>query len=182
MRLKKSTLDCRVKRTLDAITVVDFVPHGVDLSCKKSTFRKAKANEKSEKTNSFAVGAGLRLRLLKSTCATGVGLGATVSVDLCHRSGIEYLSHGFQTQGTIVARVGLKVRPESTCVPGPWISDPRYDCHHSGFEGCDRSQLVYLGHGFQTQGTECEDHVQLGTIVARTRGPLTARFHRSLHT
>jgi hypothetical protein len=41
---------------------------------------------------------------------------------------------------------------------------------------------VYLGHGFQTQGTECEDHGQLGTIVARTRGPLTARFHRSLHT
>jgi hypothetical protein len=24
--------------------------------------------------------------------------------------------------------------------------------------------------------------VQLGTIVARKRGPLTARFHRSLHT
>jgi hypothetical protein len=24
--------------------------------------------------------------------------------------------------------------------------------------------------------------VQLGSIVARTRGPLTARFHRSLHT
>jgi hypothetical protein len=24
--------------------------------------------------------------------------------------------------------------------------------------------------------------VQLGTIVARMRGPLTARFHRSLHT
>jgi hypothetical protein len=27
----------------------------------KSTFRKAKAKEKSEKTNSFAAGAGLRL-------------------------------------------------------------------------------------------------------------------------
>jgi hypothetical protein len=27
---------------------------------------------------------------------------------------------------------------------------------------------VYLGHGFQTQGTEREDHVQLGTIVAKT--------------
>jgi hypothetical protein len=40
---------------------------------------------------------------------------------------------------------------------------------------------VYLGHGFQIQGTEYEDHVQLGTIIARTRGPLTARFHRSLH-
>jgi hypothetical protein len=30
MRLWKSTLDCRVKRTLDATTVVDFAPHGVD--------------------------------------------------------------------------------------------------------------------------------------------------------
>jgi hypothetical protein len=53
----------------------------------KSTFQKAKANEKSEKTNSFAAGAGLRLRP-KSACATGVGLDATVSVDLCHRSGL----------------------------------------------------------------------------------------------
>jgi hypothetical protein len=35
MRLWKSTLDCRVKRTLDATTVVDFAPHGVDLRCKK---------------------------------------------------------------------------------------------------------------------------------------------------
>jgi hypothetical protein len=100
----------------------------------KSTFRKAKANKKSEKTNSFAVGVGLRLRL-KSACATGVGLGATVSVDLCHRSGLRYLSHGFQTQGTVAAGVGLKVRPESTCVPGPWISDLRYSCHRSGLEG-----------------------------------------------
>jgi hypothetical protein len=60
----------------------------------KSTFRKAKANKKSEKTNSFAAGAGLRVRP-KSACANGVGLGATVSVDLCHRSELEYLSHGF---------------------------------------------------------------------------------------
>jgi hypothetical protein len=67
------------------------------------------------------------VRPLASTCATGVGLGATVTVYLCHRSGLEYLSHGFQTQGTIAARAGLKVRPESTCVPGPWISDPRYE-------------------------------------------------------
>jgi hypothetical protein len=52
----------------------------------KNTFRKAKANEKSEKTNSFAAGVGLRLRP-KSACATGVGLGATVSVDWCHQSG-----------------------------------------------------------------------------------------------
>jgi hypothetical protein len=37
-----------------------------------------------------------------------------------------YLSHGFQTQGMVATVVDLKVRPESTCVPGPWISDPRY--------------------------------------------------------
>jgi hypothetical protein len=98
---------------------------GLKMQKRKSTFRKAKANEKSEKTNSFATRAGLRLRP-KSACATGVGLGATVSVDLCHRSGIKYPSHGFQTQGTIAARAGLRVRPESACVPGPWISDPRY--------------------------------------------------------
>jgi hypothetical protein len=66
------------------------------------------------------------MRLLASTCATEVGLGATVSVDLCHRNGLGYLSHGFQTQGMIAARVGLKVRPKLTCVSGPWISDPRY--------------------------------------------------------
>jgi hypothetical protein len=66
----------------------------------KITFRKVKENEKSEKTNSFAAGTGLRLRPT-SACATGVGLGATVSVDLCHRSGLGYLSHGFQTQGTV---------------------------------------------------------------------------------
>jgi hypothetical protein len=100
----------------------------------KSTFRKAKANKKTKKTNSFAAGAGLRLRP-KSACATGVGLCATVSVDLCHRSGLKYLSHGFQTQGTVATGAGLKVRPESTCVPGPWISDPMYDCHCSGLEG-----------------------------------------------
>jgi hypothetical protein len=64
-----------------------------------------------------------------------VGLGATVSVDLCHRSGLEYLSHGFQSQGTIAARAGLKMRPKLTCVSGPWILDPRYRCHHSGLEG-----------------------------------------------
>jgi hypothetical protein len=89
LRLKKSTLYCRIKRTLDATTVVDFAPHWVDLKCKKtkSTFRKAKENEKSEKTNRFAAGAGLRLRP-KSACAIGVGLDATVSVDLCHRSGL----------------------------------------------------------------------------------------------
>jgi hypothetical protein len=100
----------------------------------KSTFRKDKVNEKSEKTSSFAAGAGLRLRP-KSACATRVGLGATVSVDLYHRSGLKYLSHGFQTQDTVAARVGLKVRPKSTCVPGPWISDPRYGCRRSELEG-----------------------------------------------
>jgi hypothetical protein len=107
---------------------------GLKMQKTKSTFRKAKANEKLEKTSSFATGAGLRLRP-KSACATGVGLGATVSVDLCHLSGLEYLSHGFQTQGTIAARAGLRVRPESACVPRPWISDPRYGCHRSGLEG-----------------------------------------------
>jgi hypothetical protein len=111
------------------------VRSGLKIKKMKSTFRKAKANKKSEKTNSFAARAGLRLRPLKSTCDTGVGLGATASVDLCHRSGLEYLSHEFQTQDTVAAGAGLKVRPESTCVPGPWISDPRYGCHRSGLEG-----------------------------------------------
>jgi hypothetical protein len=105
----------------------------------KSTFRKAKA-KKPEKMSTFATGAGLRLRP-KSACATGVGLGATVSVDLCHRSGLEYLSHAFQTQGMVAARAGLKVRPESAFVPGPWISDPRYCCHRSGLEGASGVDL-----------------------------------------
>jgi hypothetical protein len=100
----------------------------------KSTFWKAKANEKSEKTSSFAAGAGLGLRP-KSACATRVGLGATFSVDLCHQSGLKYLRHGFQTQDIVAARAGLMVRPKSTCVPGPWISHPRYSCHRSELEG-----------------------------------------------
>jgi hypothetical protein len=75
------------------------------------------------------------MRPLASTCATGVGLGAIISVDLCHRSGLKYLSHGFQTQGTVATVVDLKVRPESTCIPGPCISDPRYGCHCIGLEG-----------------------------------------------
>jgi hypothetical protein len=58
---------------------------GLKMQKMKSTFQKAKANKKSWKTSSFAAGAGLRLRP-KSACATGVGLDATVSVDLCHRS------------------------------------------------------------------------------------------------
>jgi hypothetical protein len=36
---------------------------------------------------------------LASTCATGVGL--------CHWSGLKYLSHGFQTQGTVATVVDL---------------------------------------------------------------------------
>jgi hypothetical protein len=44
----------------------------------------------------------------------------------CDWSQLVYLGHGFQTQGTVATVVDLKVRPESTCVPGPWISDPRY--------------------------------------------------------
>jgi hypothetical protein len=35
--------------------------------------------------------------------------------------------------------------------------------------------------GYEIHGTRYEKHVQLGTIVARTQRPLTARFHRSLH-
>jgi hypothetical protein len=132
---------------------------GLQMQKTKSIFRKAKANEKSEKTSSFAAGAGLRLRP-KSACATGVGLDATVSIDLCHRCGLEYLcqgfqtqgtiaaraglchrsglvylSHGFQTQGIVAARAGLRVRPESACGPRPWISDPRYGYHRSVLEG-----------------------------------------------
>jgi hypothetical protein len=72
----------------------------------KSTFWKAKANKKLEKTSSFAAGAGIRLRP-ESACATRVGLDVTVSIDLCHRSGLKYLSHRFQTQGTVAARAGL---------------------------------------------------------------------------
>jgi hypothetical protein len=155
MRLWKSTLVCRAERTLrcDYNSRLCATRGGLKMQKTKSTFQKAKANEKSEKTSSFATGAGLRLRP-KSACATGVGMGATVSVDLCHQSGLEYLSHEFQTQETVAAGAGLKVRPESTCVPGPWISDPRYGCHRSGLEGATQSRLVYLGHGFQTQGTE----------------------------
>jgi hypothetical protein len=51
----------------------------------KSTFRKAKAGEKSEKTSSFSTRVGLRLGL-KSACATGVGFDAlegATKVDLC---------------------------------------------------------------------------------------------------
>jgi hypothetical protein len=107
---------------------------GLKMQKTKSTFRKAKANEKSEKTSSCTTRAVLRLRP-KSACAIGVGLGATVSIELCHRSGLEYLSHEFQTQDTVVVGAGLKVRLKSTCVHGPWISDPRYGCHCSGLEG-----------------------------------------------
>jgi hypothetical protein len=95
----KSTLDCRTERTLDATTVVDFVPRGVDFKMQKmKALPEGKIEWKIEKMSSFAARAGLgmtvevdlRLRLQKSTCATGVGLGATVSVDLCHGSGLRY--------------------------------------------------------------------------------------------
>jgi hypothetical protein len=46
LRLKKSTLDCRIKRTLDATAVVDFVPRGVDLRCKE---RKALSRKQKQK-------------------------------------------------------------------------------------------------------------------------------------
>jgi hypothetical protein len=112
----------------------------------KGTFRKAKTNRKSEKTNSFATRASLRLRP-KSACATGVGLSANVSVDLCHRSELEYPSHVFQTQGTIAARADLKVRPESACATGVGLGAT------VSVDLCHRSGLEYLSHGFQTQGT-----------------------------
>jgi hypothetical protein len=107
---------------------------GLKMKKRKALSGKPKRMKKPEKMSSFAARAGLRLRP-KSACATGVGLGATVSVDLCHQSGLKYPSHGFQTQGTIATRGGLKVRPKLTCVPGPWISGPRYGCHRSGLEG-----------------------------------------------
>jgi hypothetical protein len=103
------TLECDLKTKVDfrLPSETDFrcdyssrfctTPGGLKMQKTKTTFQKAKANEKSEKTNSFVAGAGLKLRS-KSPCATGVGLGATISVDLCHRSGLEYLSHGFQTK------------------------------------------------------------------------------------
>jgi hypothetical protein len=97
---------------------------------------------------SFAAGSGLRLRQ-KSACATGVALGATISVDLCHQIGLKYLSRGFQTQGTVATVVDLKVRPESSCVLGPWISDPRCSCHRSGLEGANRVDLCTWAMGFR---------------------------------
>jgi hypothetical protein len=126
-------------------------------------------------------------------CAIGVGLGATVSVDLCHRSGLKYLSHGFQTQGIVAARAGLKMPPKSTCVAEPWISDARYGCHRNGLEGATEVDLCTWAMDFRpkvrnvstygtwTHGTEREDHMQLGSIVVGTQGPLTARFHLSFN-
>jgi hypothetical protein len=49
MRLWKSTLDCRVKWTLDATTVVDFAPHGVDLKKQKTLFGKPKRMKNQRK-------------------------------------------------------------------------------------------------------------------------------------
>jgi hypothetical protein len=45
LRLKKLTLDCRVKRTLNATAVVDFVPRGVDLRLKKTKSKSKKIRE-----------------------------------------------------------------------------------------------------------------------------------------
>jgi hypothetical protein len=47
MRLEKSTLDCRVERTLDATTLANFVPHGVDLRCKKQKALSRKPKQKN---------------------------------------------------------------------------------------------------------------------------------------
>jgi hypothetical protein len=52
-----------------------------------------------------------------------------------------YLGHGFQTQGTVATVVDLKMRRELTCVPGPWISDPRYGCRRSELEGATEVDL-----------------------------------------
>jgi hypothetical protein len=54
------------------------------------------------------------MRPLASTCATGVGLDATVSVDLCHQSGL-----GCGTRVGLGATVSIDL------------------CHQSGL-GCDR--------------------------------------------
>jgi hypothetical protein len=134
-------IKCRAERTLrcDYNSRLCATRGGLKMQKMKSTFRKPKVNKKLDKTSSSAAGAGLRLRP-KSACPTGVGLGAT-GVGLCHRSGLRYLSHGFQTQGTVAARAGLKVRPESACVPRPWIWDPRYGCHRSGLEGATEVNL-----------------------------------------
>jgi hypothetical protein len=63
-----------------------------------------------------------------------VGFGATVSVDLCHGGGLEYLSRGFQTQGTVAAGANLNGATGVDLCTWPWISDPRYSCHRSGLE------------------------------------------------
>jgi hypothetical protein len=49
LRLKKSTLDCHVKRTLDAIAVVNFLPRGVDLRCKKRKALSGKQKQKNQR-------------------------------------------------------------------------------------------------------------------------------------
>jgi hypothetical protein len=93
------------------------------------------------------------VRPLASTCAIGVGLGATASVNLCHRSGL-----GCNRWRRLVPPEWAWVRPlASTCATGVGLgATVRIDlCHRSGL-GCDRSRHVYLGHGFQTQVTERE--------------------------
>jgi hypothetical protein len=85
MRLWKSTLDCHVKQTLHVTSRLCATRSGLKMEKTKSTFRKAKANKKLEKMNSRTARAVLRLRLLKSTCATGVGLGV-LSVKICQPS------------------------------------------------------------------------------------------------
>jgi hypothetical protein len=92
-----------VKRTLDATTVVDFAPHGVDLRCKKqkALSRKPKRMKNQRKRivlpqerakdcdqSRLVPPEWAWMRPLASTCATGLGLGATVSVDLCHQGGL----------------------------------------------------------------------------------------------
>jgi hypothetical protein len=74
LRLKKSTLDCRVKWTLDATSVVDFVPNGVDLRCKKRKALSGKPKRmKNQRKRIVLPPEQAWMRPLVSTYATGVG-------------------------------------------------------------------------------------------------------------
>jgi hypothetical protein len=81
MRLKKSTFDCLVEQTLDATTVVDFVPRGVDLRCKKpKALSVSKIEYKLEKLV-------LPPEWAQDCDRSRLEI-ATTEVDLCHLSGL----------------------------------------------------------------------------------------------
>jgi hypothetical protein len=65
---------CRAERTLHATTVVDFVPRGVDLRCKK---RKAHSGKPKRIKNQ---------RNEKFFCRSRLKIATKIS--LCHRSGL----------------------------------------------------------------------------------------------